>query len=120
MFSPVSSERTFSARTAVALSRQEIGLDEQDRTARIPEALFRRLEERERCEDFFRLWTAKEAYVKYRGETLARKLRSLAFYGGILYENGVPLPLSLRFETIGEIQLCVCTEEEEPLELRQL
>ena len=56
--------------TAVAAGRHPVGLDVQLRDEKPRETLRSRLTPAEREEDFFRLWTAKEAYIKYRGGLL--------------------------------------------------
>lgn len=103
--------------TAVAVGEREMGLDLQLRDDRKREALLRRLTPAEREEDFFRLWTAKEAYVKFTGGTLAGMLPSLVFEQDTLFEHGEPVAAWLyRSELLG-CALAVCAAEEEKLEL---
>jgi phosphopantetheinyl transferase len=106
--------------TAVAVSGQEIGLDLQAKDDRVRAALFRRLRPAERQEDFFRLWTAKEAYVKFRGGTLAGMLKSLVFENGTLYENGAPAQAEFRHFTVENCVVCVCTHTKEPITVTQV
>lgn len=101
--------------TAAAFSRQEVGLDAERRRARKLSALMERLTPEEREEDFFELWTAKEAYVKFRGGTLAAMLKDLVYVRGTLLEGGAPLPLFLRHFELEGCVLCVCAKEAEPL-----
>lgn len=103
--------------TALAVGGQEVGVDAECRTRRIPEAILRRLTPREREADFFTLWTAKEAYIKLRGGTLADMLPSLCFENGVLYENGEPVPAVFKHIFIADHVLCVCTEAAEDIEL---
>lgn len=88
--------------TAVAVSEFEVGLDIQKREERNASAIQKRLTPAEQEEDFFAVWTAKEAYVKLRGGTLAGMLSPLEFRGGTLYENGTPVNAHLlQFELEG-------------------
>ena len=50
--------------TAIAISKSEVGLDIQLRDGTPRPALSRRLSPAEREEDFFKVWTAKETYIK--------------------------------------------------------
>ncbi len=100
---------------AVAVGNCEAGLDAERRRPRPLAALKRRLTPEEQREDFFRLWTAKEAYIKFRGLTLARALPSLEYQKGALWMHGAPLGVFLQhFERKG-CCLCLCTEREEPV-----
>lgn len=103
--------------TAVAVCGQEVGLDAERRTERRSGALKARLTPLEREEDFFELWTAKEAYVKFRGETLARMLPSLTYERKSLFLNSHPIPAFFKHFQLGEHTLCVCTEREETITL---
>lgn len=97
---------------ALAIGKEQVGLDAERRTAKQYAALSRRLTERERAEDLFELWTAKEAYVKYRGGTLASLLPRLVYEGGTIFEGGMSAPVLLKhFEWEG-CTLCLCTARE--------
>jgi len=95
--------------TAVAVSKREVGLDLQLRKERDYSALIKRLTPAEREEDFFRVWTAKEAYVKYLGSSLAEEYPSLRFHSGVLYRNGEHTGVSLFFRETADYVLCLCT-----------
>lgn len=95
--------------TAVAVSKREVGLDLQFRKERDFTALSKRMTPAEREEDFYRVWTAKEAYVKYLGSSLAEEYPSLQFHGGVLYRNGEHTGVSLFFRETEEYVLCLCT-----------
>ncbi|MDE6677144.1 MAG: 4'-phosphopantetheinyl transferase superfamily protein [Clostridia bacterium] len=99
--------------TAVVVSEQEAGLDIQLREERDLSAVLRRLSPAERSEDFFALWTAKEAYIKYKGESLASLLSALEYRGGTLYENGNPIPAHLYQTEMQNCAVCVCTASPE-------
>lgn len=103
--------------TAVAVSDREIGLDVQRREKRRLSAIQNRLTAAERKEDFFELWTAKEAYVKYCGGTLAAMLPALEYRDGTLLEHGTPAPVSLFRTELCGCALCACTRFAEPAEL---
>lgn len=105
---------------AVAIGECEVGLDAEKRAARRISSLSARLTEGERREDFFSLWTAKEAYIKYRGGSLAGMLSSLVYEGGALYENGAPAEAAFaRFE-LGGYTLCLCTRAPVEAALKEL
>ena len=104
-------------RTFAAFSAEEIGLDAEDRSRRLPRAVFDRLDPAERQEDFFRLWTAKEAYIKYCGGTLARLLPRLRFEGGQLTKDGAPLPVHIAFYEAEHFTLALCTASPHTIDL---
>lgn len=97
---------------AVAVSDLEVGIDVQERTEKGYPFLRMRLTPAEREEDFFRLWTAKEAYVKLRGTTLAHTLFSLEYKKGKLHENGTPLSVFLSHSELLGCAVTVCAEKE--------
>lgn len=106
--------------TALAVGEQEVGLDIEFKKARNLSALARRLTPAERKEDFFALWTAKEAYIKYKGGTVAGMLASLEYRGGALYENGIPVPVYLFQTEIESCAACICTASPEAVTLFRL
>lgn len=106
--------------TAAAAGAVPVGLDAERRKPRKTEAVLRRLTPEERREDFYRLWTAKEAYIKYRGGTAAQMLPRLTYENGLLLNCGQPVSCALtRFEIEG-CEVCVCTERKEKFELLRL
>lgn len=106
--------------TALAVGDCEVGLDIELRRDIGNSAIVRRLSEEERQEDFFRLWTAKESYVKYLGSTLAHMLPLLEFHGGALYENGVPAPVVLTCFEIENYCFTLCTAERVQVETEEI
>ena len=106
--------------TAAVFGERECGIDAEERKPRKTETIEKRLTAAERQEDFFRLWTAKEAYVKYKGASLAAMLPLLEYRGGILYENGSPVQAHLYFTERENCTLCVCTAAPEPIDAIQL
>lgn len=59
--------------------------------------------------DFLVHWTVREAFVKMRGSTLANDLKSLAYYGGNLYFDGVlqSVELQTHFFDYGVVTVCI-------------
>ncbi|MDE5548104.1 MAG: 4'-phosphopantetheinyl transferase superfamily protein [Clostridia bacterium] len=106
--------------TALAVGDCEVGLDIELRRDIKSSAIVRRFSEEERAEDFFRLWTAKESYVKFLGSTLAHMLPSLKFHGGVLYENGVPAPVFLTYLEIENYCFTLCTAESIQVEIEEI
>ena len=101
---------------AVAVSDRPVGLDAERRTHKRYPALTRRLTEEERREDLLKLWTAKEAYVKYADSTLARELPSLVYERGALLKGGLRLPVSLNHAEREGYVYAVCSGS--PLHVR--
>ena len=95
---------------AMAVGRQEVGVDAERMSPRRAEAVQRRLLPAERDENFAELWTAKEAYVKFRGGTLSAMLPALRYERGTLYEDGTPVDSTLWHRVIGDYLVCVCTQ----------
>ena len=104
-----------SGRTFAAFSDADVGLDAEWRGRPIPLAVLRRLSEAEREEDFFRLWTAKEAFVKYLGGSLATLLPALRFERGVLLHNNAPVNATLAFYEQAGCTIAVCTAQAQPV-----
>ena len=102
-------------RTFAAFSDADVGLDAEWRGRPLPLAVLRRLSEAEREEDFFRLWTAKEAYVKYLGGSLAVLLPALRFERGVLLHNNAPVNATLAFYEQAGCTIAVCTAQAQPV-----
>ncbi|MGN0822652.1 MAG: 4'-phosphopantetheinyl transferase family protein, partial [Candidatus Gallimonas sp.] len=105
---------------ALAVSDAPIGLDCERRRVLSCPALFRRLTDGERREDFFRLWTAKEAYVKFLGGTLARTLPALVYENGILFDRGEPVDAALVHAEREGMVYCVCTPQKTEIVFRSV
>lgn len=110
--------------TAIAVSDEEIGLDAEflknDRKyTRIVAALSpaERKEIVDR-ENFFRHWTAKESYVKFRGGAIEEAFPRLAYVNGILTEDGKTPPIKLSSFIFGDyaVTLCRRADSNEPIE----
>ena len=102
-------------RTFAAFYDADVGLDAEWRGRPIPLAVLRRLSEAEREEDFFRLWTAKEAFVKYLGGSLATLLPALRFERGVLLHNNAPVNATLAFYEQAGCTVAVCTAQAQPV-----
>lgn len=106
-------------RAAIATDGVPCGVDLETLRLRPHESILRRFSERERGEisserDFLIHWTAREAFIKMRGETLAAIFKRLEFFGGNIYLDGEGQSCSVRHFFLGETRvLCVCTEKEE-------
>ena len=102
-------------KAVVAISESPVGVDFETFTGKPREAVLKKFTEREQSEidcerEFLRHWTAREAYIKLKGLTLAKTYKRLEFYGGNLYLNGVYVGVNLDFyEKEGGI-IAVCTE----------
>lgn len=107
-------------RTFAAFSDADVGLDAEWRGRPIPLAVLRRLSEAEREEDFFRLWTAKEAFVKYLGGSLAVLLPALRFERGTLLHNNAPVNAALAFFEQAGCTVAVCTAQAQPVLFHEL
>lgn len=106
--------------TALAVGKCRVGLDIEERRKRNVSAIVKKLLPIEREEDFFRLWTAKESYVKYLGGTLAHMLPSLVYSRGVLYENGAPVPAVLQYFELENYVFTLCTPERVEVETEEL
>ncbi len=102
-------------RTFAAFSDADVGLDAEWRGRPIPLAVLRRLSEAEREEDFFRLWTAKEAFVKYLGGSLATLLPALRFERGVLLQNRAPVNATFAFYEQAGCTIAVCAAQAQPV-----
>ncbi len=101
---------------AIAWGDTPVGLDVETIAPRRAEALARRFApaeqaylleapEAERLQRFYRLWTAKEAYVKYLGTGLTRSLSSFS----VIPPEALGVPL--RWEMLPDCCLCLCGGE---------
>lgn len=97
--------------TAIAVHDREIGLDIEQKRAKKVENIQRNLTNAEKNEDFFKVWTAKEAYVKFRGVSLARLYRKLEYKNGALYEQNAPVAAAFFHTETEGCTLTVCTAE---------
>lgn len=100
---------------AIALADCRVGVDMEVILGREHASVLSRLSERERAEiscesDFFVNWTAKEAFIKMHGFTLATHYKRLEFYGGNIYLDGERQVCFLRHIKRQNAIICVCLE----------
>lgn len=100
-----------------AFSENEIGLDVQKRSPRVPPAVLARMTSAEQKEDFYRVWTAKESYIKYRGGTLARMIGTLEYQNSVLYEAGERVQAVLYHCESDGCSVCICTQKSDAVEI---
>lgn len=105
---------------AVAIGKEEVGLDAERERLFENRAILGRLTPDERREDPWTVWTAKESYIKFRGATLAAMYRRLVYREGVLYEDGTALDVFLRRFSLAGCTLCLCTAVPVPLSLAEL
>ncbi len=105
---------------AVAIGPREVGLDAEKRAPRNVQAVLARLTPAERREDFFALWTAKESFIKYCGNTLAVMYRRLVYADGVLLLDGIPQAVSLQHFELAGCTLCLCTAAPEETNFLEL
>lgn len=103
-------------RAVFAVGDIPLGIDLEILKERNRESLISRFSERERAEitcerDFLIHWTAREAYVKLFGLTIAKMWKCIEFFGGILYVNGNPQDLYLQIYDLGYGVATLCGEQ---------
>lgn len=60
-------------------------------------------------EDFIKHWTAKEAFIKMKGYTLASALKNTEYFGGCIYFKGEKQPCEITHYKLGKTGvLAVC------------
>lgn len=102
---------------AIAVSDGKIGCDIEVLKGRRHPAVCARLSEEERADaaderGFLKIWTAKEAFIKMNGLSLATHLKRLAFTGGRIYLDGRPADCpAVHFMTQNAV-ICVCGDDD--------
>lgn len=99
----------------IALSNSPIGVDVEVIKGKEHNAIIKRMSARERAEiacerDFLKHWTAREAYIKLYGLTLAKTWRHVEFFDGKLYVDGEAQKVKFATYTFGNGIICVCRE----------
>lgn len=98
---------------AIAVSDSPVGVDIEKIKGSTPKHLLSRFSQREQgeiaCEaDFFKHWTAREAFIKMKGETLAKTLNRLEFFGGKIYLDGQSQQIKILTEVGDGYVVAVC------------
>ncbi len=102
----------------IAVCDLPIGVDLELIRQRNFEATLKRFTQREQDEiggdtlKFLKNWTAKEAYIKMLGGTLAEDLKRLEFVDGKLFSDGIKADCTLFCGTDGGFVYTVCVAEE--------
>ncbi len=104
------------ARGLLAISDNPIGADLELYRRKIAESVLKRFTARERAEiacerDFLFHWTAREAYIKLYGLTLAELWRRVEFFGGKIYVDGEIKPVKITRYIFWCGVGAVCAEE---------
>ena len=114
---PVYFSLSHSGQKAVfAVCDKPVGIDIEIYKARDRKSVISRFTEREQTEitnerDFLKHWTAREAYIKLYGLTLAETLKRIEFFGGILHVDGQPQSVKIRHYDFGYGIAAICTEK---------
>lgn len=94
-----------------ALSDKPVGIDVEQRRA-IDERLLKKIQHpKDEADDFFRLWTAKEAFFKQQGTGITRSMKTLRVDKTSVedHENGIRL--FLYTEELENASLSLCTKQ---------
>lgn len=103
-------------KAVIAISDSPVGIDCELIGRRTANSVISRFTERERAEingdiaAFLYNWTAKEAFIKMLGGTLARDLKRLEYFGGKLYLDAIPQDCAVEHMNDGELIITVCTK----------
>lgn len=103
-------------RGLITISDKPIGVDIEIFKDKLRKSVIERFSAREQSEianerDFLIHWTAREAYVKLYGLTIAKMLNRVEFFGGKLYLNGQLQSVKIRHYYFSFGVAAVCTEE---------
>ncbi len=98
---------------AIAAGDEEVGCDIEIFKGRPRAAVLARFTPRERAgicgeDGFLKNWTAKEAYIKRNGLSLATHLRRLEYFDGRIWLDGRALPCTLTHIPFEGGIACVC------------
>lgn len=100
----------------IAIADRPVGADIEIFADRLRISVIERFSEREQAEiaderDFLKHWTAREAYIKLYGYTIAELWRRVEFLGEKLYLDGKQLNVKIRHYNLPCGVAAVCTEE---------
>ena len=102
-------------KAVIAISDKPVGADLEVFKDNLHPSLLSRFSLREQGEicgewDFLRNWTAKEAFIKMKGETLAKFLKRLEYFGGNIYLDGVKQNCKIEFKEYPFGVACIVLE----------
>lgn len=101
--------------TVIGISTGEIGVDCERVVPVRTKHVLASLSPEERQEiktdlDFYKNWTAKEAYTKYYGESIISTLKNLQFFGEALYHDGKTVKQNIIHVEYDGYLICVCLD----------
>lgn len=67
--------------------------------------------------DFYKNWTAKEAYTKYCGEGIIYTLKKLQFFDGKLYSNDEVIKQNVLHVEYDNHVICICSDDCKEIEI---
>lgn len=103
-------------RGIIAISDKPIGVDIEIFKDKLRKSVIERFSAREQAEiaderDFLKHWTAREAYVKLYGLTIAEMWKRIEFLNGKLYLDGQLTSVKIRHYNLPFGVAATCTEE---------
>lgn len=89
-------------KAVIALSESSVGVDLELFTGKSRKSVLSRFSDREQREiinetDFLKHWTAREAFIKLNGKTLAEYFKRLEFFNGKIFFDGTEQSCNLYF-----------------------
>lgn len=101
------------ARGAIAVSKQPVGIDLELYKGKTHLSVSSRFSPRERGEikderDFLIHWTAREAFIKMKGARLYEYFKSIEYFGGQIYLDGLTQDCKIFFRELEYGILTVC------------
>ena len=103
----------------IAISNENIGIDAEPVSRKpnyLPILQKFAVEERERIfsvSDFLKIWTVKEATIKWLGGSIAKDLKKIAYIENKLTINGLELPISIQEIEFFDHFISICKETSE-------
>jgi phosphopantetheinyl transferase len=102
---------------AIAISDGPVGVDIEQLKARKYESILASLSQTERANiksfnDFLVNWTAKEAFIKMKGLSIASQLKNCTYTGGNMFYNGEQQHCNFCTELLKDAVLTVCCSDE--------
>ena len=104
---------------AIAFHTCAVGIDSECIRAKYPESIFKKMSiaEQEECKtsyDFFKNWTAKESFVKLKGQSILDEFKALNYTKNRLTYSGKVVPCQIYFKELryeNDVYiLAICTE----------